>query len=148
MSDEIVKTVDLKAPVDRVWRAITNHEEFGTWFGVSLDAPFQPGEASTGHITSKGYEHIAWRSTVVDMIEPRLFSFTWHPYAIDPSVDYSGEAPTLVEFRLEPWAGGTRLIVRESGFGRVPADRRAEAFRMNDRGWTTQMDNIRSHVDG
>jgi uncharacterized protein YndB with AHSA1/START domain len=148
MADEIVKTVDLKAPVDRVWRAITDKDEFGAWFRVNLDAPFEAGQPSTGRMTYPGYEHVQWSATVVDMIEPHLFSYTWRPYALDPDVDYSAEAPTLVEFRLEPWEGGTRLTVRESGFGRVPEDRRAEAFRMNEQGWTTQVENIRRHVHG
>jgi hypothetical protein len=76
----------------------------------------------------------------------RLFSFTWHPYAIDPKIDYSNEPPTLVEFRLEKALSGTLLLLTESGFDNIPKDRRLEAFRMNDGGWTEQMKNIESHV--
>ncbi|WP_448951839.1 SRPBCC family protein [Labrys neptuniae] len=148
MSDRIEKSIDLNAPVARVWRALTNHEEFGNWFRVKLDGPFVPGELSRGHITYPGYEHVVWEARVVSMEEPRLFSFTWHPYAIEPDVDYSAEQPTLVEFHLHPAGNGTHLSVVESGFGAIPAHRRAEAFRMNDDGWQGQMKNIKAHVDG
>jgi uncharacterized protein YndB with AHSA1/START domain len=124
MTDCIEKTIELKAPVARVWRALTDHHEFGQWFRVRLE-----GEA------------------VVQRMEPeRVFSFTWHPYAIDPNQDYSGEPPTLVEFTLEKIAAGTRLRIVESGFDKLPAKRRDEAFRMNDRGWSIQTENIVRHV--
>ena len=100
MTDRIEKTVDLKAPVARVWKALTDHKEFGSWFRVSLVGPFVPGARSTGHITYPGYEHLKWEA-VVQKVEPeRLFSFTWHPYAVEPGTDYSKETPTLVEFTL------------------------------------------------
>lgn len=147
MSDKIEKTVELKAPIDKVWRALADHEQFGTWFRVKLDGPFAPGAVSTGHMTYPGYEHLKWNATVMAMEEPRLFSFTWHPYAVDPDKDYSGETPTLVEFRLEPIAGGTRLTLVESGFDALPDERRDEAMRMNEGGWTEQVRNIRDHVE-
>jgi uncharacterized protein YndB with AHSA1/START domain len=147
MSDRIEKTIDLRAPVERVWQAITDFNEFGQWFRVKLDGPFAPGQPSRGHITYPGFEHVAWQAQVVKMEPPRLFSFTWHPYGIDPDVDYSKETPTLVEFRLEPIATGTRLVVVESGFDKVPAHRREEAFRMNDGGWAEQVKNIQAHVE-
>jgi uncharacterized protein YndB with AHSA1/START domain len=147
MSDRIEKTIELKAPVSRVWRALTDHQEFGAWFRVRLDGPFVPGEVSRGHITYPGYEHLRWEA-VVQRIEPeRLFSFTWHPYAIDPNEDYSAEPPTLVEFTLQPIAGGTLLRVVESGFDRIPMKRRLEAFRMNEGGWSIQIENIARHVE-
>ena len=146
MNDRIEKRMELAAPVSRVWRALTDHREFGEWFRVELEAPFAPGRESRGHITYPGHEHIQWRAVVRDMVPERLFSFTWHPYAIEPGVDYSGEAPTLVEFRLEPHGDGTLLTVTESGFDRIPAHRRDEAFRMNDGGWAEQMQNIKRHV--
>jgi uncharacterized protein YndB with AHSA1/START domain len=147
MADRIEKTVELKAPVSRVWRAITDHEEFGKWFRVRLDGPFVAGETVHGNVLHPGYEHLRWQA-VVQKIEPeRLFSFTWHPYAIDPTQDYSGETPTLVEFTLEPTATGTRLRIVESGFDKVPAHRRDEAFRMNDRGWSIRAENVARHVD-
>lgn len=146
MTNSIEKRIELKAPVARVWRAITDPSEFGAWFRVKLHGPFVAGKPTEGQLTYPGYEHLPWR-VVVQRIEPqKLFSFTWHPYAIDPKVDYSKETPTLVEFRLEPIAVGTLLIVTESGFDKVPADRRAEAFRMDEGGWTQQMKNIEDHV--
>jgi uncharacterized protein YndB with AHSA1/START domain len=147
MSDRIEKTVELKAPVSRVWRALTDHEEFGTWFRVRLDGPFVPGQVSRGNVTYPGYEHLRWEAVVQKMEPERLFSFTWHPYAIDPNVDYSGEPSTLVEFTLEKTATGTRLRIVESGFDKLPPGRRDEAFRMNDRGWSTQTENIARHVE-
>jgi uncharacterized protein YndB with AHSA1/START domain len=146
MDNRIEKRIELKAPVSRVWRALTDHHEFGQWFQVEIDAPFLAGQPSSGHFTVPGYEHLRWQA-VIQKIEPeRVFSFTWHPYAIDPQQDYSGETPTLVEFTLQPTAGGTLLVVTESGFEKLPAARRAEAFRMNDRGWSTQLSNIETHV--
>ena len=148
MSDRIEKQVELKASVSRVWRALTDHQEFGAWFQVTVEGPFEPGKESSGHITYPGFEHLQWRAWIREMVPERLFSFTWHPYAVDPEVDYSDEPPTLVEFRLEPHGAGTRLTVTESGFERIPAHRRDEAFRMNEGGWSAQMENIRSHVEG
>jgi uncharacterized protein YndB with AHSA1/START domain len=146
MNARIEKRIELKAPLSRVWRALTDHREFGEWFGVKLQGPFVAGELAQGQITIRGYEHVRWQA-VVQKIEPEtLFSFTWHPYGIDAKVDYSKETPTLVEFRLQQSTSGTVLLLTESGFDQVPADRRAEAFRMNDGGWTEQMKNIESHV--
>jgi uncharacterized protein YndB with AHSA1/START domain len=146
MSDSIEKTIELKAPISRVWRALTNHQEFGAWFRVEIEAPFVPGQVSRGHITYPGYEHLKWEATVQAMEPERLFSFTWHPYAIDPGMDYSAEPPTLVTFTLEKIANGTLLRVVESGFDGIPAGRRPEAFRMNDRGWALQMQNIAEYL--
>ena len=146
-SDRIEKTIELKAPVSRVWRALTDHDEFGTWFRVKLESPFMPGKISRGQMTYPGYEHVRWEA-VVQKIEPeRHFSFTWHPYAIDPEKDYSGETPTLVEFTLEKIPTGTLLKVVESGFDKIPAERRDEAFRMDEGGWTAQMKNIQKYVE-
>ncbi len=146
MEQVIEKRIELKAPVSRVWRALTDYREFGEWFRVKLDGPFVPGQVSRGHITYPGYEHVKWEATVQKMDPERLFSYTWHPYAVDPKKDYSQESPTLVEFTLEKTATGTLLVVKESGFEAVPADRRAEAFRMNDGGWAQQMKSIEGYV--
>jgi len=146
MNNRIEKRIELKATPARVWRALSDYREFGAWFGVKLEAPFVPGQTAEGQITYPGYEHVRWRAVIQKMEPERLFSFTWHPYAIDPKVDYSHETPTLVEFRLEKSATGTLLTLTESGFDKVPAERRAEAFRMNDGGWTQQMKNIERHV--
>jgi len=146
MENRIEKRIELKAPISRVWRALTDHREFGEWFRVKLEGPFVPGQVSRGQITYPGYEHLRWEAVVQKMEPERLFSFTWHPYAVDLNVDYSKETPTLVEFRLEPTATGTLLQLTESGFEQIPSHRRLEAFRMNDGGWTAQMKNIESYV--
>ena len=145
-TDSIHKRIELKAPVSRVWRALTDYREFSAWFRVTLEAPFVAGEACSGLLGYPGYEHLRME-VVVQRIEPEhLFSFTWHPYALDASRDYSDETPTLVEFRLEGSPDGTLLTVTESGFDRLPPERRAEAFRMNEGGWTQQVKNIAAHV--
>lgn len=146
-TDRIEKSVVLRAPRSRVWRAIANAGEFGSWFGVKLEGGFAPGAQVKGRITIPGYEHVIMDITV-ERVEPEhLFSYRWHPYAIEPGVDYSGEPTTLVEFRFEEVTGGTQLTVTESGFDRIPAARRAEAFRMNDQGWAGQLKNIERYVD-
>lgn len=146
MNDRIEKRIELKASLSRVWRALTDYREFGEWFRVKLDGPFVAGEVARGHITYPGYEHLKWEA-VIQKIEPeRLFAFTWHPYAVDPDKDYSDETPTLVEFILEETDGGTLLVVTESGFDKIPAERRADAFRMNDGGWAEQMKNVEKYV--
>jgi uncharacterized protein YndB with AHSA1/START domain len=146
MNDRIEKTIELKAPVSRVWQALTDHREFGAWFRCELEGPFVLGQVARGRVTYPGYEHLRWQA-VVQRIEPeRTFSFTWHPYAVDPNQDYSAELPTLVEFTLEATTTGTRLRVVESGFDKLPSHRRLEAFRMNERGWAGQMDNIAGYL--
>ena len=146
MNDRIEQSIELKAPVSRVWRALTDYREFGEWFRVELEGPFVPGQISRGRITYPGFEHVIMQVTVQKMEHERLFSYTWHPYAIDPKVDYSQEQPTLVEFKLEKIPSGTRLTVIESGFDKIPASRRAEAFRKNESGWAAQIQNIERHV--
>jgi len=146
MPDCIEKQIELKAPVSRVWRAITDYREFGEWFKVKLEGPFVPGQESRGQITHPGYEHVTWKAMVKEMKPESLFSFTWHPYAIDPSVDYSDEPQTLIEFKLSPKNGGTLLEISECGFDKIPEHRRAEAFRMDDQGWAGQLKNIERHV--
>jgi uncharacterized protein YndB with AHSA1/START domain len=146
MTDRIEKSIELKAPVSRVWRALTDHQEFGEWFEVKLDGPFVPGKASAGRVTYPGYEHIKFE-LVTQKLEPeRFFAFSWHPYAIDPNVDYSNEPSTLVEFRLESKDKSTVLYLTESGFDALPKDRRFEAFRKNEEGWTEQMQNIEEYL--
>ena len=146
MENQIEKRVELNAPVSRVWRALTDHREFGEWFRVILEGPFVPGQVARGRVTHPGYEHVVWQATVKEMKPESVFSFTWHPYAVDPKVDYSGEQPTLVEFRLTPMASGTLLVITESGFDHIPAHRRMEALRMNTMGWEAQTGNIAKHV--
>jgi uncharacterized protein YndB with AHSA1/START domain len=149
-SDRIEKRIELQAPISRVWRALTDHHEFGEWFRVKLDAPFVAGQVSRGYITHPGYEHVKWEAFVQKMEPERLFSFTWaHPKSFEEaeySSDYSKEPTSLVEFRLEKTATGTLLVVTESGFDKLPADRRIDAFRRNEGGWMQQMKNIESYV--
>ncbi|HXR97186.1 MAG TPA: SRPBCC family protein [Terriglobales bacterium] len=142
----IDKEIEIKAPVARVWRALTDYREFGAWFRVKLGAPFALGQTARGNIAYPGYEHLVMEVQVTAMEPERYFAFTWHPFAIDPKVDYSQETPTLVEFRLEPSPAGTRLWVSESGFENIPAERRAEAFLRNGEGWAIQVRNISEYV--
>ena len=145
-TDRIEKTVTLRAPRDRVWRAISNAEEFSKWFGVKLEGNFAEGASVQGKLTHPGYEKFTLE-ILIERIEPeRFFSYRWHPYAIDPKVDYSTEPMTLVEFRLDEAEGGTLLTIVESGFDRIPLARRAEAFRSNDGGWTGQIKSIARYV--
>ena len=146
MENRIEKRIELKAPISRVWRALTDYREFGEWFRVKLEGPFVPGQASRGHILHPGYEHVKWEAVVQKMEPERLFSFTWHPYSVDPKIDYAKETPTLVEFRLEETPGGTLLVLSESGFDKIPSHRRDEAYRMNEGGWSAQMKNIENYV--
>lgn len=146
MQERIEKRIELKASPARVWRALTDYREFGAWFGVKMEQPFHAGQPAAGQISYPGYEHLRMQVLVQRMEHERLFSFTWHPYAIDPQVDYSQETPTLVEFHLEEIPGGTRLTVIESGFDKLPPHRYGDALRMNDSGWTEQLQNIAAHV--
>jgi uncharacterized protein YndB with AHSA1/START domain len=146
MDSQIKKQIELKAPLSRVWKALVDHKQFGEWFRVHLEAPFETGKAACGRILHPGYEHVTWRVLVTKMEPEKLFAFTWHPYAVKEGVDYSKETPTLVEFHLEKTKTGTLLTLTESGFDKVPGSRRAEAFRMNEGGWTEQMKNIEAYV--
>jgi uncharacterized protein YndB with AHSA1/START domain len=145
MDNRIEKCMELKAPVSRVWRALTDYREFGEWFRVKLDGPFVAGQISRGQMTYPGYEHVKWQAVVQRMEPERLFSFTWH-HSLDPNADISKEPTTLVEFRLEKIEAGTLLTLTESGFENLPENLRLEAFRRNDGGWTEQMRNIESYV--
>jgi len=146
-TDRIEKRIELNAPVARVWPALTDYRQFGAWFRVNLQGPFVPGEVTRGNITYPGYEHLIMEVVTQKMEPERVFSFHWHPYAVDPQMDYSQEPPTLVTFTLTPTPTGTLLVVTESGFDAIPAGRRDEAFRMNDGGWTIQVQNIEQYVN-
>jgi len=146
-SDRIERNIHIAAPRSRVWRALSDAEEFGRWFGADLRGQqFAPGQRARGPITIEGYRHVQF-DVVVERMEPqRLLSWRWHPYAVDPKVDYGREEPTLVTFTLEDAAGGTLLKVAETGFDKVPPERRFEAFRMNDGGWEAQLQNVQRHA--
>lgn len=144
-TNRIEKKIELKAPIHRVWNALTNHKEFGKWFHIVLKKPFVAGKPTSGRLTHPDFKHLI--TFMVREIEPMTyFAYAWHPFAFDEKVDYSKEEPTLVEFRLKETAKGTRLTVTESGFSKVPAVRRAEAFRMHKGGWEDQLDNISAYV--
>ena len=156
-TDRIEKRILLRAPIERVWSAISDAEEFGSWFGVRFNGPFRAGEHLTGQIvpttvdvdvaeSQKPYEGRHFDITV-DRVEPtRLFSFRWHPYAVDPEIDYSREPTTLVVFELEETPDGTMLAITESGFDRIPLARRAEAFSMNEQGWEAQLTLVEKYL--
>ena len=145
-TDRIEKTILLNAPRKRVWRALSDSAEFGSWFGVKFDSPFAPGASMRGVIVptsvnaevasaQKPYEGMPFEITIEQMEPERLFSFRWHPFAIERGVDYSLEPATLVVFALEEVANGVLLTVTESGFDRIPLARRAKAFTANEQGW-------------
>ncbi len=146
-TDRIEKQIVLNAPGSQVWNAIADAKKFGEWFQVDMSGvEFRAGEPVHAKMTYPGHEGKPFEM-VIDRIEPeRLFSFRWHPYGIDPNVDYSGEPMTLIEFRLEEVEGGTKLTITESGFDNIPLGRRAEAFRMNSEGWGMQLHNIEAYV--
>jgi len=158
VQDSVEVSIVLPALPQRVWAALTDYQEFGEWFRARLDGPFVTGELVTGRVTYPGYEHLAFEAWVVALEAPRRFAFRWHPYAVDPSRDYSGEKTTLVELLLEPHelgkgegkgkgeSDGTRLTVCESGFTLLPAGRQASALRMNDEGWRIQMQNLDTYL--
>lgn len=148
MSNEIVRSIDVAAPIARVWQAVSDADAFGAWFRVALDGPFVAGQPITGRITHPGYEHLRWTADVLVIDPPHRFVFAWHPYAIDPTVDYSQEPQTEVEFLLVAHGTGTRVTITERGFDALPASRRDEAYRMNAGGWEQQVRNLAAHVDG
>jgi len=156
-TDRIQKRVVLRAPLERVWSAVSDAAQFGSWFGVAFDGPFVAGRVMKGKVvpttvdaeiakTQEVYAGAAFDFTV-ERIDPKsLFSFRWHPFAVDPKVDYSGEPTTLVTFELATVPGGTQLTITETGFDGIPAARRAKAFEMNDHGWTMQAKLVEKYV--
>ena len=145
-TDRITRKALLRAHRTRVWHALADSGEFGRWFGVQGLGLFSPGATVRGKVTHKGYEHVTWEATI-ERVEPgRLLSFRWHPYAVDPDMDYSGEPTTLVVFELEDAPNGTTLTVVESGFDGIPAARRAKAYEMHEQGWAGQMKSIAEYL--
>ena len=146
-TDRIERKILLKAPRSRVWRALSNAEEFGAWFGVDFKGKaFAAGQPLKGQITYPGSEHRVMEVFIERIVPQRLLSWRWHPAAIDTAVDYSPEPTTLVVFELQDVEGGVELSVVESGFDKIPAARRAAAFRLNASGWDEQLVNIEKHV--
>jgi uncharacterized protein YndB with AHSA1/START domain len=157
-TDRIVKSVVLNASRERVWRAISESSQFGSWFGMSFDGPFVAGRPITGRIAPTQVDpevaklqepHVGKAfEFMVESIEPMdRLALRWHPYAVDPEVDYSREPMTLVEFVLEDAGAGTKLTITESGFDRIPLARRAEAFKANEGGWEHQTRLIRKYLE-
>ena len=145
-TDRIEKRVTLRAPLTKVWRAISNAQEFGAWFKVALQGEFVEGRTIHGQVTYPGYEHLKAEMQIVRIQPQTYFAYRWHPAAMEAGVDYSSEPTTLVEMTLSEAAGGTELTISESGFDALPAARRAEAFRLNEGGWAIQCDNIAQYV--
>lgn len=156
-SDRIEKQILLKAPLERVWRALTDSKQFEVWFGVRFDAPFLPGAKMRGAIVGTKmntevakmqgqYKDVPFEITIEQIVPERLFSFRWHPGAVDPNIDYSQEPATLVEFSLTQQPDGVLLTVTESGFDRIPLERRAKVFAGNAEGWRIQMTLIEAYL--
>jgi len=160
-SDRIEKKILLRAPLARVWRALTDAQEFESWFGIRFNAPFTPGAAMRGTIVGTtvdpevakaqlDYKEKPFEITVEQMIPEKLFSFRWHPHAVEPGVDYSAEPTTLIEFTLRQVPAGVELTVTESGFDRIPLARRAQAFSADEQGWsimTNLIDKYLAHAE-
>lgn len=147
-TDRIERRFEVRAPRARVWRAIADANEFGAWFGMKLEGAFAAGRTVRGRLTIPNYDHLTLELQIERIDPEHLFAYRWHPYAIDPKVDYSTEPTTLVEFRLAELEGGksTAVTIVESGFDRIPLARRAEAFRMNDAGWAGQAKKLAQYV--
>jgi uncharacterized protein YndB with AHSA1/START domain len=145
-TDRIEKSILVRAPRAQVWRALSDADAFGEWFGVKLNEPFKPGAQVRGKVTQPGYENYPFEMTI-ERIEPQHhLSWRWHPYAINPQLDYSSEPTTLVTFELEEVPGGTRVDVVESGFDAIPDSRRQEAYEANEKGWAMQAEAIDRYV--
>jgi uncharacterized protein YndB with AHSA1/START domain len=145
-TDRIEKEILMLAPRSRVWRALTDAEQFSAWFGIKLEGAFAPGAHVQGRMASPPFEDVIVDFTIERMDPESRFSYRWHPYPVERGVDYSSEPTTLVEFQLDEVAEGTQVRVVESGFDRIPPARRAEAFRMNNAGWDEQLENIARYV--
>jgi uncharacterized protein YndB with AHSA1/START domain len=158
MENRITKTILLRAPIDRVWRALSDSKEFGYWFGMDFEGPFAPGRVVKGQVTGTKvdpevakmqdpHKGIRFDITIEKMEPEKVFSFRWHPGAVDPNVDYSKEPTTLVEFTLEKTAEGVMLTVTESGFDQIPLARRAKAFAENEGGWTVVIQLVGKYLE-
>lgn len=156
-TDRIEKKILLHAPLERVWRAISDAKQFGSWFGVAFDGPFVEGMRLTGKIVptsvdaaiAKLQEPHAGKAFefTVERIEPmRRCSFRWHPFAVEAGIDYSKEPATLIVFELQESAGGVLLTISESGFDSIPASRRDKAYRANEGGWEMQTQLIAKYL--
>jgi uncharacterized protein YndB with AHSA1/START domain len=146
MQDLIETSILLPAAPQRVWQAVSDYREFGEWFRARLEGPFVPGQLLRGQVSYPGCEQLWFEAWVVAIEAPRRLAFRWHPYAVDPALDYAAEPTTLVEFFIEPEGAGTLLAVRESGFTLLPEGRQALALRMNEEGWRIQALNLDTYL--
>ncbi|MEM8770223.1 MAG: SRPBCC family protein [Pseudomonadota bacterium] len=147
MNDSIEKTIDINAPLSRVWDAVSDYKKFGEWFQVRIDQPFASGGRMTGKMTIPGYENLKWNGTVVAIEPPKKIAFSWITHALDPEKDYTGEPETYCEFLLKPIEHGTRLTIVESGFSKLPANIREETILRNKDGWAQQAQNVKAYVE-
>lgn len=152
MSDCVERQTTIAAPIERVWKALTEVGQFNSWFGVELEQPFVSGQPSHGKIEVQNFstgnsDELDITIWIERMEAPHLFSYRWHPFAIEPGRDCSNEPKTLVEFQLESVDRGTRLIVRETGFEALPTDRIEPSWRANERGWSIQVDRVKAYVE-
>ena len=145
-TDRIEKRIELRHPRARVWKALTDSEEFGRWFGAVFTEPFRLGARLRGRVTHKGYEHMTMDVTIERMEPERLFAWRWRPGAAEPGEAFADEPTTLVVFELQEIPGGTLLTVVESGFDGIPAARRAKAYEMHEQGWAGQMKSIAEYL--
>jgi len=145
--DQIERSLIIPAPRERVWEALTDPKQFGEWFHVDLNGDtFEPGVTVRGKVKEKDHENLPIEMTIGQIEENKIFTWRWHPAAIDPQADYSRESTTHVEFMLEEAPGGTRLSLVESGFDQLPSERRDAAYRMNYDGWGIQLSRIDDYV--
>lgn len=147
MTDVITKTTHVRAPLDRVWRAISDHRQFGQWFRVALDQPFEAGTESTGKMTYPGYEGYPWRAQITAVEPPHRLAYEWVPGSDAADEEFDAGLRTTVEFQLEEEGDGTRVTITETGFDRVPEARRESALRDNTGGWNAQADNLREYAE-
>jgi uncharacterized protein YndB with AHSA1/START domain len=145
LDNSIERQIEIKAPISRVWDALTNAESFGQWFGAKFNSPFVEGHTTKARNTTKGFE-MDMEFIIIEIRPQTYFAYAWHPFPLDKTFDYTKEEPTLVEFYLEKTASGTLLKVKESGFNKVTAHRRAEAFKMHTGGWEAQLKNIEAYL--
>jgi uncharacterized protein YndB with AHSA1/START domain len=157
-TDRIEKRILLRAPLERVWNAVSDAKQFGRWFGAAFDGTFEAGSRLTGKIVPTAVDaEVAklqephrgkpFELTVERIEPPHRITFRWHPFAIAPGVDYSQEPMTSIVFELKETPEGVQLTITESGFDRIPLARRAEAFKANEGGWEHQTRLIKKYLE-
>jgi uncharacterized protein YndB with AHSA1/START domain len=156
--ERIVKNVIIRAPRERVWKALTDSQEFGRWFGAQFDGPFVAGRSVRGRIAPSEVatpEEIASHPYLgkpmvfqIERIEPpHRFSYRWQPLEGRDNPETFNGPSTLVEFTLDETNEGTRLTVTESGFSSIPTARRKSAYESHEGGWSVQVQRVRVHIE-